>query len=715
MTDIDFALNPDLDVGRTRSKERPLSEKETMQRMCALNALLPKSRIPSCDGNLFVGMFFDGTGNNEDEDYKKHRGDPRHQKHSNVVRLYHAYPDLKEKKGTDAYYRYYIPGVGTPFDKVGDDGTVIPGVPNPLGSAAGWGGAPRIFWGLIQVLNAIHRYFHERGLISESEAKDLCNPLSFSPTNFAKRFSVSANPFHALLNTQRTLNYKRRLRELKDVYQARLKTKIRGQKPELRLINLSVFGFSRGAAEARAFVNWLYELCEQKDGGWLFAGIPLRIQFLGIFDTVASVGLAGLYPITEGRQDWADDNMQIHPAVERCLHLVAGHEIRACFPLDSVRVDSKYPPNCKEYVFPGSHSDVGGGYMPLALGKADWSRDGKNTDLQLARVPGFEMYCAALAAGVPFYSPEELAERREQHIFDALAPSKATLDALAAYYQHANIQPGPVEEMARQHLSWYFSHRWQLLEAGFHKTPQYQRARGEPNADQGKDFRGEATWMLHTQRALVQMIAASCHHLEQRMQLNREDVEQRGEALRSPFELGAAAKNATAQSWGSPAAAIYHAVRHQSGPILDDARQPHADAVAKRAPAVLARWRRWLADNMYPEVRNADAPERDVIRLLEALRSRPVPEAIGNFFDAYVHDSMAGFIGFGMPEFQLNGYGLAKFRRIYFGNAGDKIIRDRIKHENEQRIAEARGQRNEAAAARMPPRIPPMSEWFRSL
>ena len=362
-----------------------------------------------------------------------------------------------------------------------------------------------------------------------------------------------------------------------------------------------------------------------------------------------------------------------------------------------------------------AHSDVGGGYMPLALGKADWSRDGKNTDLQLARVPGFEMYCAALAAGVPFYSSEELAERREQQIFDALAPSKATLDALAAYYQHANIQPGPVEEMARQHLSWYFSHRWQLLEAGFHKTPQYQRARGEPNADQGKDFQGESTWMLHTQRALVQMVAASCHYLEQRMQFNREDVEQQGEALRSPFEFGAAAKNAAAKSLGSPVAAIYHAVEHQSGPLQDDARQPRADAIAKRAPAVLARWRQWLANNMYPEVRNADAPERDVIRLLEALRSRPVPEAIGDFFDAYVHDSMAGFIGFGMPEFQLNGYGLAKFRRIYFGDHGDKIIRDRVKHENEQRIVEARAQRNKAASERMPPRIPPMSEWFPSL
>jgi len=76
---------------------------------------------------------------------------------------------------------------------------------------------------------------------------------------------------------------------------------------------------------------------------------------------------------------------------------------------------------------------------------------------------------------------------------------------------------------------------------------------------------------------------------------------------------------------------------------------------------------------------------------------------------------MAGFIGFGMPEFQLNGYGLAKFRRIYFGDHGDKIIRDRVKHENEQRIVEARAQRNKAASERMPPRIPPMSEWFPSL
>ena len=46
------------------------------------------------------------------------------------------------------------------------------------------------------------------------------------------------------------------------------------------------------AAQARTFVNWLFEVCQQDGGGWTLAGIPLRVQFLGLFDTVASVGAA---------------------------------------------------------------------------------------------------------------------------------------------------------------------------------------------------------------------------------------------------------------------------------------------------------------------------------------------------------------------------------------------------------------------------------------
>ena len=63
--------------------------------------------------------------------------------------------------------------------------------------------------------------------------------------------------------------------------------------PAPEQINVAVFGFPRGAAEARAFVNWMYALCDEVDGGYQFAGIPLRVEFLGIFDTVASVGVAG--------------------------------------------------------------------------------------------------------------------------------------------------------------------------------------------------------------------------------------------------------------------------------------------------------------------------------------------------------------------------------------------------------------------------------------
>ncbi|MGO4812260.1 DUF2235 domain-containing protein [Cupriavidus sp. 2MCAB6] len=660
MTEIDFALNPDLTRGRA------LSDREQLQRSHAMCRATGDPRTPSCSGSLFVGLFFDGTGNNEDEDYKKHEQDPRHQKHSNVVRLYHAYPDRK-KVGTNAYYAYYIPGVGTPFREIGDDG-------GKFGSAAAWGGEPRIIWGLTRIFNAVHRYQRGDDLIPDDQAKAMTSGLGgVGSSGWQRRWA------------------------LKQTWQDRLKAAIRGRKPQILQINLSVFGFSRGAAEARAFVNWLYEICEKVDGGWRFAGIPLHVQFLGIFDTVASVGIAGLYSFAEGRQSWADDNMQVHPAVEQCLHLVAGHEVRACFPSDSVRINGKYPPNCKEFVFPGSHSDIGGGYMPLCLGKADWNAVGPHHDLQLARVPGFEMYRAALVAGVPFYTEQQLIEKGQKKVFDALTPSQSAVDAVKAYYLAANIKAGTLEDMTRQHMRWYFSHRWQLLEAGFRGSPQYQRACGKPNHDQGDDFKDEPTWLLHTQRALIQVVAESCRKLEWRMRVNNWEAEREGEVLDSPFRP-------------APGARLLKFAR--SRPLVDDSLQAEAGAIARQAPAVLARWREWLSQNMYPEVHDAQAPERDMTRLLEVLQDGAVPQAIASFLDAHVHDSMAGFIGFGMPEFQTNGYGIAKFRRIYFGNAGDKIVRDQVARDNERRISEARGKRNQAEAERMPPRMPPMSEWF---
>jgi hypothetical protein len=157
---IQPAFNPDLE--NTRSVRRPLTNKETMQRANAICAGRPSAKSLACTGQIFVGMFFDGTGNNENNDYTKVKDKPAEQKHSNVVRLYHAYPD-RITKGTAKYYAYYIPGVGTPFPEIGDGGGI-------LGTGAAWNGEARLIWGLTCVFNSVSDYVLGSKLISEELA-----------------------------------------------------------------------------------------------------------------------------------------------------------------------------------------------------------------------------------------------------------------------------------------------------------------------------------------------------------------------------------------------------------------------------------------------------------------------------------------------------------------------------------------------------------------
>lgn len=132
---------------------------------------------------------------------------------------------------------------------------------------------------------------------------------------------------------------------------------------------LDVFGFSRGAATARHFVN---EVIKAEDGA---LGIAFResglqwpdkvtIRFLGIYDTVAAIlNLPGL--------DFSPGNDKNDPAnislsagsVQYVAHLTADHERRQNFALNSLRDKSgDLPPNFGEWALPGVHSDIGGGY-----------------------------------------------------------------------------------------------------------------------------------------------------------------------------------------------------------------------------------------------------------------------------------------------------------------------------------------------------------------
>ncbi|WP_186162065.1 T6SS phospholipase effector Tle1-like catalytic domain-containing protein [Burkholderia gladioli] len=173
-----------------------------------------------------------------------------------------------------------------------------------------------------------------------------------------------------------------------------------GSWKHMREITVAIFGFSRGATEARAFVRRFIEKKCNKEAGNLYwqapngIRVPLRVSFMGIFDTVASVGGPALH------HDWASE-LAIPPEVERCVHYVSAHEVRRAFPLDSVRVDKIYPGNCEEVVYPGVHSDVGGGYGA--------NEQGRDRDLSL--IPLRHMFVEALRAGVPLKSLDQMEPR----------------------------------------------------------------------------------------------------------------------------------------------------------------------------------------------------------------------------------------------------------------------------------------------------------------
>ncbi|MDT1843320.1 DUF2235 domain-containing protein, partial [Acinetobacter baumannii] len=57
-------------------------------------------------------------------------------------------------------------------------------------------------------------------------------------------------------------------------------------------------------------------------------------------------------------------------AVQNCVHMLAMHELRRNFPLDLIGIDGKVQQGWLQYAYPGSHSDVGGGYRPGELGIA---------------------------------------------------------------------------------------------------------------------------------------------------------------------------------------------------------------------------------------------------------------------------------------------------------------------------------------------------------
>lgn len=414
---------------------------------------------------LNIGVFFDGTGNNQDwVEPGLGQTQLQRQKDSNVARLFRAYRGER----LDGFFPIYIPGVGTPFPQIGEE------KPASLGSAFGAGGDGRINFGLLQVINALYQSISpsRRLYVPDDTVKALCRngqrTTTVSEDGMPQRSALESHEDEPALRRvnmeasggllldlgakapQRLTFFKRACRDI----QAKM---AEVSKPKITEIFLDVYGFSRGAAEARTFTNWLLELFE----GDTLCGVPAKIRILGLFDTVASVGLPASFGMGQnGHRSWAQPEwLAIPKQVKNCVHFVAMHENRGSFPVELIQHDGKLPENCQEFMFPGMHSDVGGGYSPQEQGRGP---TGKNAE-KLSQLPLNAMYQASRKAGVPVDSA-----RAADGAFDPFEIAAGCRDAFTAFMSPRQ-QPRQVREWMFEYIAWRYQVRNSYLSLPWHK------------------------------------------------------------------------------------------------------------------------------------------------------------------------------------------------------------------------------------------------------
>ncbi|MBC7625210.1 MAG: DUF2235 domain-containing protein, partial [Aeromicrobium sp.] len=394
-----------------------------------------------CEGNINLGLFFDGTNNNMDND-SEDLGE------SNIVKLFHSYRDDRSK----AYYRRYIPGVGTRFPEIREEGE------SSLGTGFAIGCEERVLFGLLWVLNTIHCCaFNEQSFYSDAQVVALCccQSINSSIVRTDDHAALASLGLENGLRIPDAIGVGMRESILKEQIKKLEKKLVKGR-PVIKECFIDIFGFSRGAAEARVFCHWLDDLLI--DGK--LAGIIVHFRFVGVIDTVASAGfwssvVATTTGLNGGHSGWADSKfLRIPASVKNCLHMVAMHELRKNFPLDTIIYDDKLPAYCQEFAYPGAHSDVGGGYKPGELGISVGKDVYEGDALKLSQIPLNHMLECAVAAGAPMDKGLAATGRNPKPFAIDPRVQKAYDDFLKI----STLAPRPVHEWLQPYLSW----RWQV-------------------------------------------------------------------------------------------------------------------------------------------------------------------------------------------------------------------------------------------------------------
>lgn len=344
---------------------------------------------------VHISLFFDGTGNN-------YAADLADKKWSNVGRLYSA------MRAQDNVYPIYVSGVGTKFN--GNAGNWLDSASIWIedtieGNGFGGGGERRLRHGV----NAVNQRLHD-ALIVQAKAQGI---------EVEKYAALGSNKGYA------------------KVHEALSKHRL------IKMIDMSFFGFSRGAALARAFSYRIIKNCKKNGSDLLLENYPMRPSFLGVFDTVASFGL----PAQNVRLPFNDRELVVSPLIERCVHYVAAHEVRVAFPVDLIRKHGKLAGEWVEKVYPGVHSDVGGGYAP---------KD-QLIENNYARIPMRDMMREAIFNGVRMMSYKEIEDTNFPMFTERFECLESTQAAYHDYIAACGAMSGTIENQMKRHLEVFYS------------------------------------------------------------------------------------------------------------------------------------------------------------------------------------------------------------------------------------------------------------------
>lgn len=585
-----YASDPEADAAATFAASAP----QAMRQGVDLPPVCATCKIP-----LHLSFFFDGTGNNRDADESSHQD-------SNVARLFRSHPLDNAEQGV---FSFYLPGLGTYFPDIGD-----PGETN-TGKAFGAYGKERLTWAMQQLDLTLAKY----------PAKNI------------------------------------------------------------QEIRVALFGFSRGAASARAFARLLADRAKPATGGWQWdkPAVPFRLIFIGVFDTVASVGLPatastglslqiakgwsslerglrirgesvnmgatslafgepGADPTPgnpDGHMDWAS-NLRIPELAERCIHMVAAHEQRNSFPMDSVRERQAYPSNCVEILYPGMHSDLGGGYLP------GFQARGISRQEILSNIPLLAMHKEAINAKVPL---EAVGQFHDSALEIDFQVSRDMVKRWQHYMSTVGNGGRAVGKGVLAHMRLYFAWRFQRIAAYSHsEVPKTERLPGESD-------------MRTRERDYAARKAAAEREMNQ-----AENSPERKAAQQAARDADRNYRSAQtrAQRLGDPNGDLARAKQAQQAARarLQAADDPYLRAKAKWAGIPgnsvdnmlvydkqlmrdVALLRQWTASplgrnrKVRPHYAGLTQAYEDEFVHGRGLRDREIIA----FFDQYVHDSLAGF------------------------------------------------------------------------